>query len=241
MRRLISLRAHRRAASSPASPRRGPVRGRRQGCWDRTARAPARRAAASPADSGSPARRPLADQHDLPLDLVLHAVQKRRRARPAVGRSGSDQVIGRARSPCPLVPGVQASDLARQLILDRRDDVRRKALVDPARVAEVPRLEVAVGQAPARHLLDRPLARPPCGSAIRSPAARRRRSDMCSVRMICEWLASSWRIFALMSAFSWFLRRSGGLPPATQGRTTGRALAMVDLLQADPSRSSPPV
>ena len=47
---------------------------------------------------------------------------------------------------------------ARQLILDRRGDVRREALVDPAGVAEVPRLEMAVGEAPRLHLLDRPFA-----------------------------------------------------------------------------------
>ena len=98
----------------------------------------------------------LPDQHDPAFDLWLFAFQKcgeLRRRRPIRHL----QLIG-LRGHRAVGAGRPGEHFARQLILDRRGDVRREALVDPAGVTEVPRLEVAVGKAPRLHLLDRPLA-----------------------------------------------------------------------------------
>ena len=122
-----------------------------------------RRIAAWPAAQVDRHEHRLAGQDDPPLDLVLHAVEKRRqlgRGRAAPAAPGDTP----ARSSCRWSPASTPRLRPSADPCTGDDDVRRKPLVDPAGMAEIPRLEVAVGEAPALHLLDRPLPRPPCGS-----------------------------------------------------------------------------
>ena len=97
-----------------------------------------------------------ADEDDAPFDLVAGGVERRgqlRRRRPL----GQQQLIRlrRDRSARTRRPRER---LGCQRVLHRRHDVRGEALVHPSGVPEVPRLEVAAGEAPRRHLFDRPLA-----------------------------------------------------------------------------------
>ena len=96
----------------------------------------------------------VADQHDPALDL------RRRFGDPAaqlgLGRAlrrhdsdgvAGDRAVGGGR------PGEHFAD---QAVLHGRHDEAGKPLVQPARTAEVPGLQMAVRESPFRHLLDRP-------------------------------------------------------------------------------------
>ncbi len=98
-----------------------------------------------------------ADENDVAAHLVLLRVEKR--GELVARRTVRQNHVIRRRLHRPLGTGRPREHLAGQLVLHRRENVRRKPFVHPARMPELPRLEMAVREAPRFHRLDRPLAR----------------------------------------------------------------------------------
>ena len=108
-------------------------------------------------DDGDRDDRSVADQDNPALDLRLRfgnpaaqlGLRRAVRRRDSYG-IGDDRAV-RGRRP--------GEDFADERILHGRHDESGKPLVQPPWPAEVPGLQMAVGEAPFRHLLDRPLRR----------------------------------------------------------------------------------
>ncbi len=95
------------------------------------------------------------DEHNRAADLggeiaevLLHLRFRRIRGRDDVNRRADDRAVRRRRP---------RQHLEHEVVLHRREDMTGCFLIQPARPREVPRLEVAVHEAPGLHLPHRPL------------------------------------------------------------------------------------